>query len=370
MMRVLILVPQLNKPGGVANYYTALKSRFSVNVDYFTRGARSQLIRIPTIITYLYDYLAFFFNLATKSYSLYVINTSLAYTGCTRDRVFIYLCKLFNRKFIVFFRGWNEAYAEQISKYPTKSAIKPFLAAEAIIVLADEFKTQIRGWGYEGKIYIETTVVDSKLFDTIDFTYLQNKYYGKPDINLLFMARVVKEKGVYELLRTYDILHKSKLPYTVSFTFAGTGPDLDEIKSIAQKENLNINFTGQISGSRKQKTLLDADIFLFPTNHGEGMPNSVLEAMAFGLPVLTRPVGGIKDFFIDEKMGRITTSTDPLAYAEILKEMISDPSGLQEVSQYNHQYALGRFTSEKVASRLEKIFSEVIHEDSRLLVKR
>jgi glycosyltransferase involved in cell wall biosynthesis len=369
MMKVLILVPQLDKPGGVANYYTALKSKFSVNVDYFTRGARSQFIRIPTVITYLYDYLAFFFNLVTRSYSLYVINTSLAYAGCTRDRIFIYLCKLFNKKFIVFFRGWNEAYAEQISKSPAKSAIKPFLAADAIIVLADDFKTQLREWGYEGKIYIETTVVDSKLLDTIDFSYLQNKHYGKPDINLLFLARVVKEKGVYELIRAYDILQNSNLPYTVSFTFAGTGPDLDEIKSIAKKENLNITFTGHITGLSKQKALQDADIFLFPTNHGEGMPNSLLEAMAFGLPILTRPVGGIKDFFIDEKMGRITTSTDPLAYAEILKEMISDPSRLQEVSQYNHKYALERFTSEKVATRLEQIFLEVTHEDSRLLVK-
>lgn len=46
------------------------------------------------------------------------------------------------------------------------------------------------------------------------------------------------------------------------------------------------------------------------------MPTVVLEAMAFGLPVVTRAVGGLCDFFEDGKMGRITNSMNPMDYAK------------------------------------------------------
>lgn len=53
--------------------------------------------------------------------------------------------------------------------------------------------------------------------------------------------------------------------------------------------------------------MFDCDIFFFPF-YGEGMPISVLEAMAFSMPVITRNVGGIKDFFINGEMGFCTDS--------------------------------------------------------------
>jgi glycosyltransferase involved in cell wall biosynthesis len=52
--------------------------------------------------------------------------------------------------------------------------------------------------------------------------------------------------------------------------------------------------------------LFDCDIFFFPF-YGEGMPISVLEAMAFSMPVITRNVGGIKDFFINGEMVSLDT---------------------------------------------------------------
>ncbi len=77
-----------------------------------------------------------------------------------------------------------------------------------------------------------------------------------------------------------------------------------------------MRFLGHVSGAAKTQAFRAADIYLF-TSLAEGMPNSVLEAMAFGLPIVTRPVGGIRDFFEDGRMGYATDSLDSGDYTEL-----------------------------------------------------
>lgn len=85
------------------------------------------------------------------------------------------------------------------------------------------------------------------------------------------------------------------------------------------------------------------------------MPTVVLEAMAFGLPVITRYVGGLCDFFEDGKMGRITDSMDSNVYAELTEPLLNNPIVAKDISRYNHEYALSHFMASKVAENIESI---------------
>ena len=88
------------------------------------------------------------------------------------------------------------------------------------------------------------------------------------------------------------------------FETAGTGGELEAArKYVAGKRIRNVNFLDWITGEQKARALHDADVYLLASYHGEGMPNSLLEAMACGLSIITTDVGGIKDFFEPEKMG-------------------------------------------------------------------
>lgn len=89
------------------------------------------------------------------------------------------------------------------------------------------------------------------------------------------------------------------------------------------------------------------------------MPNAVLEAMAFGLPVLTRPVGGLKDFFEDNRMGFITESKNPTIFAELLGRLVEDSGLRYAMGEYNRHYALERFSASNVAAKLVGIYEQV-----------
>ena len=142
--------------------------------------------------------------------------------------------------------------------------------------------------------------------------------------------------------------------YNVSLSIAGDGNATKEVRDYIAENDLqsNVYMVGYVRGEEKQKMFKDHDIYCFPTYYGEGMPNSVLEAMAFGMPVVTRPIGGIKDFFQNGYMGYLSESTQPEEIAECIKKIINNKKILCNIALYNHSFAIKNFMASKVARKL------------------
>jgi glycosyltransferase involved in cell wall biosynthesis len=363
-MKVLILTPYFDKPGGVAVYFSSLKKVMGDNYEFFFRGNKSTIKSPKVIFQYLRDYSRFLIQLISNKYDIYLINTSFATTGCTRDQVYIQILKLLNKRIVVFFHGWDKDYElktdlyNQSSLYPLKS----FKKADALIVLASEFKAKLISWGFDQKIYIETTVVDSLLTNDL---FPKKRWNVSPDLPLvfLFMARVEKEKGVFEAVNLFHELQIQLSEKKLIFKIAGSGSTLDELKAYVKLKGIpNVEFLGYITGEQKKEAFSSSNIFLFPSMHGEGMPISLLEAMAFGLPLITTTVGGIKDFFIEDKMGLSINPSEILSNETIskIKILLGDNEALDEISNYNYQYAKKNFYTNKVAKRLEIILKDTL----------
>ncbi len=200
-----------------------------------------------------------------------------------------------------------------------------------------------------------TTKVYDKLLDGFDV--LQRTGDVK---NILFLARVEKEKGIYMAIETYLLL-KQKFPY-LKLTIVGGGSELENVTEyIIEKQLPDISIRGTLNGGSLIEAYRNSSLYLFPTFHGEGMPTSVLEAMAFGLPVITRKVGGLADFFEDGKMGYITESYDPKDFSDAIERYIKDEGLTRRVSLYNYQYAKEHFYASKVAQKMEKTVKSFIY---------
>ena len=148
----------------------------------------------------------------------------------------------------------------------------------------------------------------------------------------------------------------------IEMSIAGDGPELDNVKRLVKSNNYqDIEFLGYVSQDRKREALLKSHIYLFPTFHREGMPTSVLEAMCTGLPVITRSVGGIKDFVINNQMGFITQSKDPVEIAQLCEKLITDTRLRTKIAIHNFHYATKNFLASRIAEKLEKIYYSTLN---------
>lgn len=364
MKKVLVLIPHPSARGGITNYYHALKYFFPNTLDYFYRGARYWPYRKSLIIELFRifrDNILFFFQLLFNRYSLVQTTTSLSKNAILRDAYFILAAKTIFKKVIVFYRGWDEKFIESLisSRFNFYLFKKIYFKADAIIDLVQGNIDQLRAWGYDNPIYLETTLVDDVLVKDFDEDKIMKKYSAteKP-LTILYLGRIEKTKGVYELMDSFYIL-KKKYP-NLQLRVAGDGREDNIIKEYAKHLRLkDVIFTGYVDGDEKRNCFDKAHLFFFPS-HFEGMPTSVLEAMAMGLPVVTRSVGGLVDFFRNGEHGYITDSKKPEVFADLISSILDNSSKMQSMALKNYKLAHERFLASKVAARMEKIFNEVL----------
>ena len=346
-----------HRVGGVGSYYRALEKHLPEDIGLFDFQANMHNQSfILAIYLLLKSYTKLILSIIKREADVYLINTSLDNVGIFRDGLIALLFRLFKVRFIVFFRGWHPATEYKINKQSlTKQFFKrTFLSSNHIIVLSTQFEKKLRDWGYSGQISIETTVVD----DDLIFSYQNNgKKPISPDhFNLFYIGNVIKDKGIYEILEACNLL-KNEGKDHINFILAGDGKELDVAKSRSFSLNLPIVFTGYTVGDAKKELFNKADLFVFPSYH-EGMPNAVLEAMAFGLPVLTTMVGGIPDFFEEGKMGFYIDMYSPKDIVDKIKMLDDDRELVQKISEFNFQYAR-RFYASEASKRLSSIIYSV-----------
>ena len=358
-MRVLLNTVSLDVGGGVANYYSVVRPFLSEGIEYFTVGGRGEKGTLAVIVRLLKDYLDFLLKLRNGNYDLVHLNPSLLSKAIVRDGIFLLIAKAVGKKVIVFVHGWDTEFERVLRQYFFGLFRITYLKADAFIVLSTEFREKLFDVGYRNLVFTETTAVDEAIFIRTDEEIAKSmKPPQNGGFNILFLSRVEREKGVYEAIDAFVTINSRH--HSVTMTIAGDGGELSNARAYVLSRGIEgVEFSGYIRGEAKNSVFSRADVYLFPT-YGEGMPISVLEAMAYGLPVITRPVGGIKDFFVDGEMGYITESLDPCVFAALLERLITDPEICRRMSKFNRQYAYDHFRVSQVAGRLLKIYGDVI----------
>lgn len=360
-MKILINTPVINKIGGLANYYNTIKDKFIEDVDFFTIGSRFKHKNIwQTTIRFIKDNQKFYIKLRNNNYDIIHLNPSLDFKSIFRESIFILISKLFHIKVLVMFHGWDKKFENLLMKYFLFLFKIIYFKSDAMVVLSSEFKDILKKWGYKKNIYLNSTAVDDNLLIDINEDSIKAKFENdRKTLTVLFLARVEKAKGIYETICAYKIL-KNRYGF-LKLIIAGEGTETENVHNYIKQNKIDdIEFVGYVKGNFKKQTFVDSDIYILPT-HGEGMPISVLEAMAFGLPIITRPVGGLKDFFEDGKMGYMSESKDPKVFAEFIEELINDKEKMKSISIYNYRYAKEHFLASKIVKRLEEIYKEICY---------
>jgi glycosyltransferase involved in cell wall biosynthesis len=365
--KLLFLVPSETASGGIKNYFQVLKNEFNLPVEYMIRGARNWPYRnsfFQELKRALIDLKVFRKRISDNDIALVQTSTSLGAFSVLRDGLFIYFANRKGIKTIVFFRGWNIDFEKKIEKYYLNLFRFFIFRADSFIVLSSTFKNKLLDWGYKENIYLESTIIDEELLKEISQEkLLQNRGKRRKEAkyNILFLARIEKAKGIYEAIETFRIVKSNNRGKQIKLFIAGSGKELNNVRLYVDSLDLNedIIFLGHVDGDNKKVCFSDADVYLFPS-YTEGMPNSVLEAMAFGLPIITRDVGAIPDIIQAGINGFYTDSKDPNVFAEMIQKLMDDDSLVERIFNNNYKLARDKYITSKVVDRIEKIYKNTI----------
>jgi glycosyltransferase involved in cell wall biosynthesis len=99
------------------------------------------------------------------------------------------------------------------------------------------------------------------------------------------------------------------------------------------------------------------------------MPNAILEAMLYGLIIVSTPVGGIPDVVTDGENGILFLLNERSASVKRLSELLHDSTRVTQVAMLNHKIACGSFVPEKVAQRLMCIIISVLAKSAMSMEK-
>jgi glycosyltransferase involved in cell wall biosynthesis len=353
-LRVLIFSPDPDLGGGVVEFSEVLKKRLdpSFESEWFITGRRSGLLGTAfRAIVPLLDGLRLFARVMTRHHDVYHLNTSLTPRSVIRDGLFLLILRFCRRRSVlVFFRGWDRGYFHNIasSRICRYLFLYTYGHAMRVLVLASPFSDDLRRLGLApATIHVLTTMFDG---DT-----LRKAVRSRTDteIRILFLARFVAAKGMYQLLEAFRRVSRDRP--TVRLTMAGDGEEASNARAWCDQHGLRnrVSFPGYVEGADKAQLLVDSDIFVLASYHHEGCPNALLEAMGAGLPVIVSPAGGIPDVVRDGVNGIVVAPRDTDALEGALRKLIDNPDLRAEIARKNRAEAWEAFESRAVTVRLE-----------------
>ncbi|MFB2726378.1 glycosyltransferase family 4 protein [Shewanella mangrovisoli] len=150
-------------------------------------------------------------------------------------------------------------------------------------------------------------------------------------LNLLFVGRIVEDKGVLDLLHV-----ASRLADKCHVTIVGDGPDLDKAKSLAAKLCLDgkVFFTGQLPHQQLSEIYNQSNLVVVPSNnHYEGFPRVIMEAWSHHKPVVVADVGGIRAFVKDGENGLIFEPGNVEQFHQSITKLVVDPTLYERLKQ-------------------------------------
>jgi len=343
---ILITTPKLSDIGGVSSFlntlFKAFKGHEEIRFHPVEIGGNGKNILGPLLDQYR------LFAAMKANITLGFVNPSLLSKSFFRDGLF---CKQFSAKnipFVVFFHGWDKAFEQKVSQNYVNFFLTSFGKAQTIFVLSQEFKERIIDWGYQGRVCVETTIIDDDFTRNFSLQEREEKLQKTETFKLLFLARTEAEKGLFEVLEAFMKLLKTHK--NLELFIAGEGKDFKRLQTLTQ-ETQEIHLLGYVEGEAKTTLFRECDLYLLPS-YSEGLPISVLEAMAFALPIITTAVGGLKSFFIDETMGYFVKAQDSHDLKQKLEIALANKEKLFAQGQFNFHYAQKHLYASMMAERL------------------
>jgi glycosyltransferase involved in cell wall biosynthesis len=177
---------------------------------------------------------------------------------------------------------------------------------------------------------------------------------------ILYLSNFVRTKGVLDLIDALQIVAQTHSRFLVKLVGRPVDISMDELEGYVREKGLDgkVSVLGPRYGGEKVGLLEDADIFILPS-YNEAFPLSVLEAMKFGLPVISTMEGGIPDMIDAGRDGLLFPKRDVDALAREIVFLLDHPKERRSIGEAARKKFSAKFTVSVFERNLLQVFQQI-----------
>jgi len=178
---------------------------------------------------------------------------------------------------------------------------------------------------------------------------------------LIFTGGLQKTKGIFELLGSFSSLFKQFSQ--AHLIIVGNGNDVKRVMKILSMEDMknNVHLVGRQPYNKIPCFLSAGDIFVLPS-YSEGLPVSVIEAMACSRPVIATRVGGIPEIVKDKETGMLVEPENVESLTKAILYLINNEQECAKMGSSGRKIVESGFSWEKSAERLTAVYADILKE--------
>lgn len=352
-MKVIVVGPDSQQArGGIASVLQGMREDLwlteQTNMDFFSSYYEGNLI-----LKILYGvWRILLFSFVVNRYELVHIHMSVKGSAQRKMR-YARIAKLHGKKVILHIHSGNFiVYYKSLSPEKQKKVKECLESADCVFALSEGWKA-----AFEKELGLHNCAALPNGILLKKFPAVQ-KPFAERNIDFLFLGRLGEQKGTDDTLNVLERLRREGRNFRC--VMAGDGPIEEYVAKIRQKGLLRqVELAGWVDGEEKMSLLQDAKILLLPSYH-EGLPMSILEAMASGEAVVSTPVGGIPEAVQKEKSGFLITPGDTKALYNALWKLLNDPERAEEMGKCGRKIVEQKYDLEMLHRQLYAEYCRIL----------
>ena len=271
-----------------------------------------------------------------------------SYNSFWRSLWFVTVGKLFHKKVILHIHGggFKEFYSSEQEKIS-----KILNSSDCIITLSESWQ----------KFFLKISccknieVVNNIVPEPVQISVVKDQKF-----HLLFLGTITNAKGIYDLIQIFS-QNKDQFLDRIVLHIGGTG-EVENLQLLIKENCLEsiVIYEGWVSGNRKIELLNMADAFILPS-YTEGLPVSILEAMAYKLPILSTPVGGIPEIVQNDENGILFNPGDLNSIVSAINYLLDNRNTARLMGD-NSLRRITPYFPDNVGHKLQDLYTNLLND--------
>ena len=279
-----------------------------------------------------------------------IVHVHMAERGSVyRKNIVIHLAKLLGCKVVVHMHGAEfETWYQTLSPRKKQGVCRILCKADRVLIL-----------GHYWQAFIQSLVSDPNrvrvMHNAVDVPG-ENRYDPAAH-NMLFLGVVGKRKGILDLLDAVKLADR-QLQQNTKLMIYGLESDVNIQTAIAERSlEHRVEYRGWLSEDERAEVFRETAVNILPS-YNEGLPMTILETMAQGIPNITTNVAAIPEA-VDQENGAVLSPGNTEGLAQAILELMNDPMGRKQKSQAAYEKAKSEFSIDKHVMRILDIYREL-----------